>query len=78
MATYTMRLCHPDSDGIDLYMDATTEAEAITECNRAVEQGYRGNLRLGGGTTGYVTLAEGRGYLARNVHGLAVGRIETY
>lgn len=77
--TYPMRLTHPGGgDASVLTLDAETEEQAIAECNGIVADGYRGHSQLGGGTFGCVELAPGRDYVARNVHGRAVGDVETY
>lgn len=77
--TYTLRLTHDGGMSVALLtLDAATEREAIKEANEIIASGYRGHKQIGGGTFGCVELATGRDYVARNVHGKAVGAIETY
>ncbi len=62
---------HADSDNDlpgDLDLQATTDAEAVAEVNKLVAEGFRNSAWAS------IELSDGRGYIASNQDGKAVGQ----
>lgn len=66
---YTARCGAGNGHPAVLTLDATTDAEAMAEIDAIVADGYRNEQWAS------VELADGRSYIANNLHGQAVGRL---